>query len=198
MFNQTAQSEEMLEMSLSNSDIIPFKKNSQIVDQLQEKKKLDCLTDTFRKPFEKQKKIGTRDKMLEKNRKTREEQLAELKEIKQDELYKDPIQIFFKSMASTVATFSPELAVEAKSRVFNIISEMELRALKVNTSNTSSVKPIVPGSHLPSKITPTVFIEGDSSSSATPISSISESNVSSPTTAAYSNYTNLQYCNNDY
>lgn len=153
----------------------------------------------FQKPYKKQNKIGTKDKMLEEIRKGREERLAALKEMRQGELSNDPIQIFFKSMASTVATFPPELAVEAKTKVFNIISEMELRSLKAKTSYyTSSVETMALASHKPSKVVPTVFIEGDSSSSATTISSISENSISSPAAGENSSYAYLQYYNNDY
>eukprot|EP00102_Acyrthosiphon_pisum_P018276 XP_008189970.1 PREDICTED: protein suppressor of variegation 3-7 [Acyrthosiphon pisum] len=105
--------------------------------------------------------------------------------MRRGELCNDPIQIFFKSMASTVATFPPELAVEAKTRVFNIISELELRAIKAKASNTTSVEPIVPVSPIPSKqIVPTIFVEEDSSSSATSATS----SVSCPTAAANSSF----------
>ncbi|CAI6342894.1 unnamed protein product [Macrosiphum euphorbiae] len=99
-------------------------------------------------------------------------------------------------MASTVATFLPELVVEAKTRVFNIISELELRAIKAKALNTISVEPIVPLSPIPSKqIVPEIFTEEDSSSSATSATS----SVSCPIAAANSSYLAfLQYYNNDY
>lgn len=46
--------------------------------------------------------------------------------------------MFFKCMASTISTFPPELAVEANKQVFNIVSEIELRTLKANKTNTNS------------------------------------------------------------
>ena len=57
-----------------------------------------------------------------------------MKEMKEAEC-SNAIQIFFKSMALTVMTFPPELVVETRMRVNNIVSEMELHALaaKVNT-----------------------------------------------------------------
>lgn len=60
-----------------------------------------------------------------------------MKEMKEAEC-NNPIQIVFKSMASTVMTFPPELIVETRMRVNNIISEIELRSLKskVNTPIT--------------------------------------------------------------
>jgi len=194
-FNQNSQSE-LEKISFSNSDFISLEKDTPTVHQPLEKEIRDSMTDTFRKPYEKPKKIGTKDKMIEEIRKGREERLAVLKEMRQGD--HDPIQTFFKSMASTVATFPPELAIEAKTRVFNIISEMELRALNGKASYTSSVEPILRTSHMPLKVVPTVFIEGDSSSSANTISDISESSVSSPTAAENSNYAYLHYYNNDY
>jgi len=71
--------------------------------------------------------------LLQEIRQGREERLKMIKEIKQQS-ENHPTQIFFKSMASTVMTFPPELVVEARNRVCNIISEIELRALKTNIS----------------------------------------------------------------
>ena len=76
---------------------------------------------------------GNKERLLQEIRQGREERLKMIKEIKQQS-ENHPIQIFFKSMASTVMTFPPELAVEARNRVCNIISEIELRALKTNKS----------------------------------------------------------------
>lgn len=42
----------------------------------------------------------------------------------------DPIDVFFKSMALSVKRLPPELVAEAKLKVCNIVSEMELRALR--------------------------------------------------------------------
>lgn len=88
------------------------------------------LTDAFRKPYEKKTIRRAQDKMLDEIKKGRDERMATLREMKQYEC-NDPIQIFFKSMALTVSAFPPELAVEAKMKVFNIISEMELRLLRL-------------------------------------------------------------------
>lgn len=195
LFNQNSQSE-LEKISFSNSDLISLEKDTPIVHQPLEKDIRESMTDTFRKSYEKQKKIGTKDKMIEEIRKGREERLAVFKEMRRGD--HDPIQTFFKSMATTVATFPPELAIEAKTRVFNIISEMELRALNAKASYTSSIEPILGTSHMPPKVVPTVFIEGDSSSSANTISDISENSISSPTAAENSNYAYLHYYNNDY
>ncbi|XP_046397263.1 uncharacterized protein LOC124164124 isoform X2 [Ischnura elegans] len=46
-----------------------------------------------------------------------------------------PVEIFFRSMASTVMTFSPRLMAEAKVRVCQIISELELRNLAEDPRN---------------------------------------------------------------
>lgn len=45
-------------------------------------------------------------------------------------------------MASTVATSPPELAIEAKQMVFNIITELELRALKTKANTLLSLEHI--------------------------------------------------------
>nr|CAD7459043.1 unnamed protein product [Timema tahoe] len=47
-----------------------------------------------------------------------------------------PIQTFFKSMASTVMTFPPHLIAETRMNVCNIVSEMEIRALRENSYKT--------------------------------------------------------------
>lgn len=43
----------------------------------------------------------------------------------------DPVMLFFKSMAMTVKTFEPHLIVEAKSRIFQIVNEIELKSIQV-------------------------------------------------------------------
>ncbi|KAL4148637.1 hypothetical protein QTP88_002817 [Uroleucon formosanum] len=180
-FNQTAESEE--NCFSNNSGQVSLETYSSIVDQPLENEIRDSLTDRFRKPYEKPKKIGTKDKIIEEIKKGREERLAALKEMRHGELCNDPIQFFFKSMASTFATFPPELAVEAKTRVFNIISELELRAIKAKA--TTSVESIVSVSPIPSKqIVPTIFVEEDSSNSATSATS----SVSCPSAAANFSY----------
>lgn len=98
-------------------------------------------------------------------------------------------------MASTVVTFPPELAVEAKMRDFNIISELELRALKAK-SNISSLESIASSSSmLSTKSVSTIFGEEDSSSSSA-MSSISD--TTTPTPDVNSGFIYLQYYNNDY
>jgi len=155
-FNQTAESED--KCFSNNSGQVSLETYSSIVDQPLENEIRDSLTDRFRKPYEKPKEIGTKDKIIEEIKKGREERLAVLKEMRQGKLCNNPIQFFFKSMASTVATFPPELAVEAKTKVFNIISELVLRALKAKASNTTSVESIVTLSPIPSKqIVPTIL-----------------------------------------
>lgn len=93
---------------------------------------------SFRKPCQK-KKQHEKLKILDEIKKRREERLAALREMKQQESI-DPIQTFFKSTASTVSTFPPESVVETKMRIFNIVSEMELRLLK--TKATTSTPPV--------------------------------------------------------
>lgn len=97
----------------------------------------------LKKPHEKPRARGGRGKMIKEIRKGREKRLATLKETKEAE-YADnhPIQIFFKSMASTVMTFPPELAVETRMRVCKIVSEMELCSLAAKT-NTPSIDTIM-------------------------------------------------------
>jgi len=66
--------------------------------------------DAFKKLYEKKPTRRTQDTMLDEIRKGREERLAVLSEMKQNEC-SDPIQFFFKSMASTVSIFCPELSI---------------------------------------------------------------------------------------
>lgn len=122
--------------------------------------------DAFRKPYEKKTTRRAQDKMLDEIKKGREERLAALREMKQNEC-SDPIQRFFKSMASTVSTFPPELALEAKMRIFNIVSEMELRILKAKANtNTPPIEPMASTSSSNLQA-PTIF--GDESSRSTPM-----------------------------
>lgn len=78
---------------------------------------------------------GTRegkDKVQEEHK----EQLAIMKEMEEAKYNKNnPIQLFFQSMASTVMTFPLELAIEARKRVYDIVSEMELFANAKDKNN---------------------------------------------------------------
>lgn len=113
-----------------------------------------------------------------------------LREMKQQEST-DPIQTFFKSMASTVSTFPPESVVEAKMRIFNIVSEMELRLLKTKaTTSTPPVETMTSTSTFSSNLqVPTIL--ADESSCSTTMSNVSD--ISNPTPSASSNYSYLQY-----
>lgn len=130
--------------------------NTPIDDQLSTKEINRNLTDARRKPYEKTTARRGRDTALDEIKKGREERLAASRETKLREC-NDPIQMFFKSMALTVSTFPPELAVEAKMRVFNIVSEMELRSLKVKANMTTP--PVEPMTSTPSSNLPTIFGE---------------------------------------
>jgi len=62
-FNQTAESEEIC--FSNNSGQVSLETDNSIVDQPLENEIYDRLTDRFRKPYEKPKKIGTKDKIIE-------------------------------------------------------------------------------------------------------------------------------------
>ncbi|VVC33424.1 BESS motif,MADF domain,SANT/Myb domain,Myb-like domain [Cinara cedri] len=168
-FNQTEETEPKT-LLLENSESILLKINTPIDDQLLTKEINHSLLDAFRK---KQTIPRTQDKILDEIKKRREAPLMALREMRKYEC-NDSIQFFFKSMALTVSTFPPELAVEAKMKVFNIISEMELRLLKAKVNmNTTSVKPMTLTSSTSADQVPTIFSEEESSRS-TLISSNSE------------------------
>lgn len=121
-----------------------------IDDKLPNREINHSLMDSFRKPCEKKTTRRAQDKMLDEIKKGLEERLVALKEMKQQEC-NDPIQTFFKSMASTVSTFPPESVVEAKMRIFNIVSEMELRLLKTKANTSTPVEIMTLTSPLSSK-----------------------------------------------
>jgi len=66
-----------------------------------------------------------------------EERNRLLQELTKTEEEKDPIDVFFRSMALTVKQFSPELKIKAKMDVFKIINELELQNLKPSDLQTS-------------------------------------------------------------
>nr|CAD7590668.1 unnamed protein product [Timema genevievae] len=72
------------------------------------------------------------DRLIEEARQERSSKLFEQKNFPPDH----PIQTFFKSMASTVMTFPPHLIAETRMNVCNIVSEMEIRALRENSFET--------------------------------------------------------------
>ena len=43
---------------------------------------------------------------------------------------RDPIDIFFESIAATVKQFTPELKIKAKTDVFRIVSELEVQNIQ--------------------------------------------------------------------
>jgi len=148
----------------------------------------------FKNVNEKPKKGGNKERLLQEIRQGREERLKMIKEIKQQSENNDPMQIFFKSMASTVSTFPPELAIEAKQKVFNIITELELRALKTKVNTSSSLEPIASTSAMSSTIpVPTLYVEEGSSSSRQTMSSISDISSDKNYGFAYLQYTNDKY-----
>lgn len=119
--SEEIESEKLL---LENSEPILSNIDTPNDDQLLKNEINHSFMDAVRKPYEKKTTRRVQDKMLDEIKKGREERLAALKEMKQHENSNDPIQIFFKSMAATVSTFPPESVVEAKMKVFNIISGM--------------------------------------------------------------------------
>lgn len=124
-----------------------------------------------------------RYKKIKETRKGREKRLAVLKETEEAKCANNhPIQIFFKSMASTVMTFPPELAIETRMRVCKIISKMELRSLAAKKNNTQSIDIITASTSLSSsKQDVTLAVDEDSLHSTSSIlSNISDvSNFSS-------------------
>lgn len=48
----------------------------------------------------------------------------------------DPIDTFFKSMASTVKTFSTSLKIKAKKEIFNIVNNLEYENHNINNDLT--------------------------------------------------------------
>lgn len=122
-FNQTdsTQCDEMYSgLSLQNSD-----------------SPIGMSTETRYVPIKEFKKLneiqGGKDKLKEEQ----EEQLSMMKEAEEAKFNKNnPIQLFFQSMASTVMTFPPELAIETRKRVNDIVSEMELFANALKTKAT--------------------------------------------------------------
>ncbi|KAL4089996.1 hypothetical protein QTP88_024913 [Uroleucon formosanum] len=51
----------------------------------------------------------------------------------------DPIDTFFKSMASTVKTFSTSLKIKAKKEIFNIVNNLEFENHGVNNDSTPRI-----------------------------------------------------------
>lgn len=158
-YSETAETEKAEPEKLLPKSYEPLlNKDTPVDEQLPKKEISHSLVDVFRKPYEKTTAKRGRDRTLDEIKKGREERLAALRETKQHEC-NDPIQIFFKSMALTVSTFPPELAVEAKMRVFNIVSEMELRSLKAKANmNTLPVEPTTSTSSSNLQV-PTIFGE---------------------------------------
>lgn len=142
----------------------------------------------FKKPLAAR---GGKDKIIQEIKKGREERLAMMKEMKEAEC-NNPIQIFFKSMASTVMTFPPELVVETRMRVNNIVSEMELRALTAKVNTPTHQHAIT----TPSTFTNITDMVDDSSTSNSTSSSTSVPEFSSPSTNPHnSNFAYINYIN---
>ncbi|XP_060861708.1 uncharacterized protein LOC132938721 [Metopolophium dirhodum] len=186
-FDQTEEIEPEKELLLKSSEPLL---DMPIDDKLPNTEINHSLIDSFTKPCEKKTTRRAQDKILDEIKKGREERLAALREMKQQESI-DPIQTFFKSMASTVSMFPPESVVEAKMRIFNIVSEMELRLLKTKaTTSTPPVETMTSTSTFSSNLqVPTIL--ADESSCSTTMSSVSD--ISNPTPSAKSNFFYLKY-----
>lgn len=63
---------------------------------------------------------------------------------------RDPIDIFFESMASTVKQFTPELKIRAKTDIFHIVSKLELQNLQPKRQPYNSSTYIFPETVSPS------------------------------------------------
>ncbi|XP_022182682.1 uncharacterized protein LOC111042400 [Myzus persicae] len=57
---------------------------------------------------------------------------------------RDPIDIFFESIAATVKQFTPELKIKAKTDVFRIVSELEVQNIQPERQSSSSSTYIFP------------------------------------------------------
>lgn len=57
---------------------------------------------------------------------------------------RDPIDIFFESIAATVKQFTPELKIKAKTDVFRIVSELEVQNIQPKRQSSSSSTYIFP------------------------------------------------------
>lgn len=81
-------------------------------------KRSKCDSDTV--PIENNKEVHDESKEVGKSRPT-DKQTGDIVE--------NPVDTFFRSMATTVKSFSPQLIAETRMKVCNIVSEMELRSL---------------------------------------------------------------------
>lgn len=71
-----------------------------------------------------------------------------------------PIDIFFNSLAATVKTFSPEYQHMAKSKLFNVVSELEWAHLQSKNTNYQGPTPInFPAPENRSNRHPTPFVQ---------------------------------------
>lgn len=93
------------------------------------------LAETFEETFDFNQPKDIQKKMFNETEEGQEERLVILQQIKSHEQPENQVQIFFKSIAATVMTFPPQLMVEAKMKVFNLVTELELKALSENNSN---------------------------------------------------------------
>lgn len=74
--------------------------------------------------------------ILEKRANEREKIMEQLNISASDDA--DPTLLFFKSMALTVKTFPPHLIATAKSKIFQVVSELEMSSLQFKQGLTHS------------------------------------------------------------
>ncbi|KAJ8968442.1 hypothetical protein NQ314_002301 [Rhamnusium bicolor] len=68
----------------------------------------------------------------------REKIMENIKSSESDAIVRNPGLLFFKSMGITVNTFESELIAEAKSRIFGIVNELEIRSIRTKKPDSTS------------------------------------------------------------
>lgn len=117
--------------STSQGYVGPIEDNIEDITSIPEKRK--CNTEKW--PSKKQKQNEEWISVLKQGSEERKKFFEIINKVEED----DPIDTFFKSMASTVKTFSTTLKIKAKKEIFNIVNNLEFENHGINNDSTPRI-----------------------------------------------------------
>lgn len=117
--------------STSQGYVGPIEANIEEINSIPEKRKRN----TEKWPAKKQKQNEEWISVLKQGSEERKKIFEMINKVEED----DPIDTFFKSMASTVKTFSTGLKIKAKKEIFNIVNNLEFENHGINNDSTPRI-----------------------------------------------------------
>lgn len=117
--------------STSQGYVGPIEDNIEDINSVPEKRK----SNTEKWPPKKQKQNEEWISVLKQGSEERKKIVEMINKVEED----DPIDTFFKSMASTVKNFSTSLKIKAKKEIFTIVNNLEFENHGINNDSTPTI-----------------------------------------------------------